>query len=59
MKKILLIITGLTLIACNDGNKNHQTPVDFAANAEQLIINEFQPSTLSQEEHINEMAWFT
>ena len=59
MKIILLMITGLTLIACNDGNKNPQTPVDFAANAEQLIINEFQPSTLNQEEQINEMAWFT
>ena len=59
MKKLLLVITGLILMACNDGNNISQTPVDFADNAEQLIINEFQPSTLNQKEQIAEMAWFT
>ena len=33
--------------------------IDFAANAEKLVLNEFQPSTLSKEEQVDELAWFT
>ena len=59
MKKMLLMTIGLILIACTDGDTTFDTSIDFTANAEQLVLNEFQPSTLSQEEQITEMAWFT
>ncbi len=59
MKNILLLITGLLLSACNDSDTISDAPVDFAANAERLVLNEFQPSTLTQTEQLTEMAWFT
>ncbi len=59
MKKMLLMTIGLILIACTDGDTALDTSIDFTANAEQLVLSEFQPSTLSQEEQIAEMAWFT
>ena len=59
MKNILLLITGLLLSACNDSDIISDAPVDFVANAERLVLNEFQPSTLAQTEQLTEMAWFT
>ena len=33
--------------------------VDYAANAARWVTDEFQPSTLSEEEQLAELAWYT
>ena len=56
---------GLLLLGCGSAEDSQpveaQTPadVDFAANAQRWISEEFQPSTLSQAEQQAEMAWFS
>ena len=72
MKRILLPITGLSavllLAACgaedtgSDSKAAAKAPVeaqDYAANAARWAADEFQPSTLSAEEQLSELAWFT
>jgi glycerol transport system substrate-binding protein len=52
----------LALVGCGDGGTAEDgaaAAVDFAANAERWIDEEFQPSTLSREQQLAELAWFT
>jgi glycerol transport system substrate-binding protein len=46
--------------SAEDGNGPTPAPAaDFSANAERWIDEEFQPSTLSREEQLAELAWFS
>ena len=47
------------LLGCSQTDSTSNQNIDFAANAEKLVLNEFQPSTLSKEEQTKELAWFT
>ena len=55
----LVGLVGL-LLGCGDsGTQPDQSDMDYAANAQRWIVQEFQPSTLSQAEQTAEMDWFT
>ena len=60
MKKGLILALCALLTACGDSGSKPEAPqLDYAANAQRWIGEEFQPSTLSQAEQAAEMAWFT
>ena len=59
MRKMLFLTTSLVLLACNGGDTSTEAQIDFTANAKQLVLEEFQPSTLSQKEQLEELSWFT
>ena len=59
MKYIIYSILVCTLWGCSETESISPQSIDFAANAEKLVLNEFQPSTLSKEEQADELAWFT
>ena len=59
MRKMLFLTTSLVLLACNGGDTTTEAQIDFTANAKQLVLEEFQPSTLSQKEQLEELSWFT
>ena len=54
----------MILLGCGESQTSGPTPgstadIDFAANAERWVNSEFQPSTLSQPEQLDELVWFT
>ncbi|OUX38499.1 MAG: ABC transporter substrate-binding protein [Proteobacteria bacterium TMED261] len=59
MRKMLFLTTSLVLLACNGGDTTTEAQIDFTANAKQLVLEEFQPSTLNQKEQLEELSWFT
>ena len=59
MRKMLFLTTSLVLLACNGGDTTTEAQIDFTANAKQLVLEEFQPSTLSEKEQLEELSWFT
>ena len=59
MRKMLFLTTSLVLLACNGEDTTSEAQIDFTANAKQLVLEEFQPSTLSQKEQLEELSWFT
>jgi glycerol transport system substrate-binding protein len=62
-RSVILVAAALGLGACGESNEAAniaaQADVDYAANAAQWIDAEFQPSTLSRDQQLEEMAWFT
>ena len=62
-RSVILVAAVLGLGACGESNEAANTAaqadVDYAANAAQWIDAEFQPSTLSRDQQLEEMAWFT
>ena len=57
MRRLTVGLTGLLLLAgCGDADVPE---LDYAANAERWVSSEFVPSTLSRNEQLAEMAWFT
>ena len=62
-RSVILVAAALGLGACGESNEAAKTAaqadVDYAANAAQWIDAEFQPSTLSRDQQLEEMAWFT
>ena len=60
MKKGLIVALCALLTACGEsGGKSAAPQLDYVANAQRWIDEEFQPSTLSQAEQTAEMAWFS
>ena len=59
MRKMLFLTTSLVLLACNGEDTTTEAQIDFTANAKQLVLEEFQPSTLSRKEQLEELSWFT
>ncbi len=59
MKNIIYVMLVYVLLGCSQTDSTSNQNIDFAANAEKLVLNEFQPSTLSKEEQTKELAWFT
>ena len=59
LKNIIYMMLVYVLLGCSQTDSTSNQNIDFAANAEKLILNEFQPSTLSKEEQTKELAWFT
>ena len=59
LKKIIYLMLVCVLLGCSQTDSTSNQSIDFAANAEKLVLNEFQPSTLSKEEQTKELAWFT
>ena len=60
MKKGLIVALCALLTACGEsGGKPAAPQLDYVANAQRWIDEEFQPSTLSQAEQTAEMAWFS
>ena len=60
MKKGLIVALCALLTACGEsGSKPAAPQLDYVANAQRWIDEEFQPSTLSQAEQTAEMAWFS
>ena len=59
LKNIIYLMLVYVLLGCSQTDSTSNQNIDFAANAEKLILNEFQPSTLSKEEQTKELAWFT
>ncbi|MEC8756076.1 MAG: carbohydrate ABC transporter substrate-binding protein, partial [Pseudomonadota bacterium] len=60
MKKGLIVALCALLTACGEsGGKPAAPQLDYVANAQRWIDEEFQPSTLSQAEQTAEMTWFT
>ena len=62
-KHLILGLAMAGLVACSESNDAANTAapteVDYAANAAQWVDSEFQPSTLSRDQQLEEMAWFT
>ncbi|MFT4872664.1 MAG: glycerol transport system substrate-binding protein, partial [Congregibacter sp.] len=62
VRHILLALTSLSLTLAGCSEQSTETPAEkaasFAANA-QTWVKEFQPSTLTEEQQLAEMAWFT
>ncbi|MEM9398331.1 MAG: ABC transporter substrate-binding protein, partial [Pseudomonadota bacterium] len=69
-KRCLLVFLAIVLNGgCSDENQvgdaqktgaNHSDPqLDYSANARRWIADEFEASTLSQQEQLDELAWFT
>ena len=59
LKNIIYLMLVYVLLGCSQTDSTSNQNIDFAANAEKLVLNEFQPSTLSKEEQTKELAWFT
>ena len=59
LKNIIYLMLVCVLLGCSQTDSTSNQNIDFAANAEKLVLNEFQPSTLSKEEQTKELAWFT
>ncbi len=66
MRYLSVLVAIVFLAACSDeGTDEATTPaapvlnMDYEANAARWVDEEFQPSTLSREEQLQEMAWFT
>ena len=59
LKNIIYVMLVYLLLGCSQTDSTSDQNIDFAANAEKLVLNEFQPSTLSKEEQTKELAWFT
>lgn len=59
LKNIIYMMLVYVLLGCSQTDSTSNQNIDFAANAEKLVLNEFQPSTLSKEEQTKELAWFT
>ena len=60
MRTVLYLGLAGLLLGCGDnGAQPDQSDMDYAANAQRWILQEFQPSTLSRAEQTAEMAWFT
>ena len=59
MKNVIYLMLVCVLLGCSQTDSTSNQNIDFAANADQLVLNEFQPSTLSKEEQTKELAWFT
>ena len=59
LKNIIYVMLVYVLLGCSQTDSTSNQNIDFAANAEKLVLNEFQPSTLSKEEQTKELAWFT
>ena len=59
LKNIIYVTLVYVLLGCSQTDSTSNQNIDFAANAEKLVLNEFQPSTLSKEEQTKELAWFT
>ncbi|MEM6545926.1 MAG: hypothetical protein AAF680_13540, partial [Pseudomonadota bacterium] len=68
--RCLLVFLAIVLNGgCSDENQvgdaqktgaNHSDPqLDYSANARRWIADEFEASTLSQQEQLDELAWFT
>ncbi len=56
----LLLMVGLLLMSgCSDQDGTTSRGIDPGANAARWVDEEFQPSTLSREEQLAELAWFT
>ena len=49
----------LALSACGGDQPPADQGVDYAANAARWVDEAFQPSTLSRDEQLAELAWFT
>ena len=56
-----LLLLCVLFSACSESPQTRvaEEQIDFAANAQRWISEEFQPSTLSQAEQAAELAWFT
>ncbi len=63
MKRSVLLASLVLLQACGSSDAPAPAPEvvaqDYSANASRWIADEFQPSTLSREAQLAEMAWFT
>jgi glycerol transport system substrate-binding protein len=59
MKKISSVIAGFLLFSCSESNQPPALELDYAGNAERWVSQEFDPSTLTIDQQIEEMAWFT
>ncbi len=59
--RLVVGVAAICLAACGDDAAQSvaQTNVDYAANAQKWVSEEFQPSTLTEAEQLAEMAWFT
>lgn len=58
IRPIAFLFTLALVSACSD-TAPPAPDVDFAANAERWVDDEFQPSTLSRDAQVAELAWFT
>jgi glycerol transport system substrate-binding protein len=54
----ILVLAGM-VAGCGEGQGPTGAAVDFAANAARWADEEFQPSTLTRDEQLAELAWFT
>ena len=54
----VLVFLSAVLSACSAPEQS-APEMDYAANAQRWVETEFQPSTLSKEEQLAELAWFT
>ncbi len=59
MRPPLTVFVGLLLFWALTGCGSDAAPVDHAALARRWVDEEFQPSTLSRDEQLAEMRWFT
>ena len=59
MKKISSVIAGFLLFSCSESSQPPALELDYAGNAERWVSQEFDPSTLTIDQQIEEMAWFT
>ena len=61
MIRVVRLLTVATLAACGSEERQVDTSeaVDYATNAARWIETELQPSTLSAEQQLEELAWFT
>ena len=54
-----VLLPGLFLLGCGAEEAQPPSGMDYAANANRWVAEEFQPSTLSRDEQLAELAWFT
>ncbi len=60
--RVCLAVAAITALAACGSEKqpaDAREPVDYAGNAARWIDDELQPSTLSREQQLQELAWFT
>ncbi len=57
---LYVLVFGVLLVgACSNDQEASDAGTDYGANAARWVDEEFQPSTLSRAEQLDELAWFT
>ena len=57
---LYVLVFGVLLVgACSNDQETSDADTDYGANAARWVDEEFQPSTLSRAEQLEELAWFT